>query len=342
MNTAPTGTSPTPTVAPNPWGSTFGGYTNAPDYTDPRSQQWNFQIERQISASSMASIAYVGSHTQRLEWCCNANYPQGGPFCQNNPAQGYTCPTTPLTPNQINQRQYMPFAAQGWNYSQSTGYSSFHALEAQYQKRFSHGLQTLVAFTWEKCLGDSNGDFNAENGSEAAPYEYYFKPSPSRGICTFDIPKLFTWTSVYQLPSGHGQKWLSHGWMSRAFGNRETNYSFIARSGQAFNPSWGGASSICTASATNCVPATIGGVAPTSTDPANLSKCRRSDHRLQSAERAPGVPADHRTSNHLELVQPSLLRQSVISARRTGIRFWRRPHRQHAFHAIYQYGRRAD
>ena len=68
----------------------------------------------------------------------------------------------------------MPFAAQGWNYSQSTGFSTFNALEAQYQKRFSHGLQTLVAFTWEKCLGDSNGDFNAENGSEGAPYEYFF------------------------------------------------------------------------------------------------------------------------------------------------------------------------
>jgi hypothetical protein len=47
--------------------------------------------------------------------------------------------------------------------------TTFNALEAQFQNRFSHGLQTLVAFTWEKCLGDSNGDFNAENGSEALP-----------------------------------------------------------------------------------------------------------------------------------------------------------------------------
>jgi hypothetical protein len=304
LNTAPMGTAPTPTVAPicnslascgpyggygsssvtglagsnpivvapTPWGSTFGGYTNAPDYSDPRSQQWNFQIERQISATSMASIAYVGSHTQRLEWCCKANYPQGGPFCENNTAQGFTCPGTPLTPNQINQKQYMPFAAQGWNYSQSTGYASFHALEAQYQKRFSHGVQTLLAFTWEKCLGDSNGDFNAENGSEGAPYQYFFNPSLSKGVCTFNLPKVLTWTSVYQLPLGHGQKWLTHGLVSRVLGNWETNYVFIARSGQAFNPSWGGASSICTlTTTTNCVPAAIGGVAATSTDPANLS-----------------------------------------------------------------------
>jgi hypothetical protein len=259
-------------VAPTPWGSTFGGYTNAPDYSDPRSQQWNLQIERQLTATSMFSVGYVGSHTQRLEWCCKANYPQGGPFCQSNATDGYTCPTAPLTPAQINQKQYMPFAAQGWNYSQSTGFTTFHALEAQYQKRFSHGLQTLLAYTWEKCLGDSNGDFNAENGSEAAPYEYFFNTRYSKGPCAFDIPQVLNWSSVYQLPFGHGQKWLNHGWVSKVLGNWDTNYKFIARSGQAFNPSWGGASNACTSTVTtNCVPLAIAGVAPTSTDPANLS-----------------------------------------------------------------------
>lgn len=304
LNTAPIGTSPTPTVAPicnsltscgpyggyatsqltglagsnpivvapTPWGSTFGGYSNDPRYSDPRSQQWNIQIERQLSANTMASVAYVGSHTQRLDWCCKANYPQGGPFCENNPAQGFTCPGTPLTPNQINQLQYLPFAAQGWNYSESTGFSTFHALEAQFQHRFAHGLQTLVAFTWEKCLGNSNGDFNAENGSESAPYEYFFNGHLSKGVCSFDIPRVFTVSAVYQLPFGHGQRWLRHGLVSKVLGNWETNYAFLARSGQAFNPSWGGASNICASpSATGCVPTTIAGVAPTSTDPANLS-----------------------------------------------------------------------
>jgi hypothetical protein len=259
-------------VAPTPWGSTFGGYTNDPNYTDPRSQQWNLQIERQISASSMFSIAYVGSKTQRLEWCCKANYPQDAPFCQNNLSAGFTCPTTPLTAAEINRKEYMPFAAQGWNYSQSTGFSTFNALEAQYQKRFSHGLQTLAAFTWEKCLGDSNGDFNAENGSESAPYEYFFNARYSKGVCAFDIPKILTWTTVYQLPFGRGRHWLNHGPLSWVLGNWDTNYAFLARSGQAFNPSWGGASNVCSATVTtNCVPLTIAGVAPLSTDPANLS-----------------------------------------------------------------------
>jgi hypothetical protein len=259
-------------VAPTPWGSTFGGYTNDPNYSDPRSQQWNIQIERQVGASSMVSVAYVGSHTQRLEWCCKANYPQGGPFCQNNAAAGFTCPTTPLTSNQISQLEYMPFAAQGWNYSESNGFSTFEALEAQFQHRFSHGLQTLAAFTWEKCLGDSNGDYNAENGSEGAPYEYYFNAHLSKGFCAYNVPLLFNWSTVYQVPFGQGKKWLTHGVLSQALGNWELNYSFLARSGNAFNPSWGGASNICTTTTTtNCVPTSIAGVAPTSTDPANLS-----------------------------------------------------------------------
>jgi hypothetical protein len=259
-------------VAPTPWGSTFGGYTNDPNYTDPRSQQWNFQIERQLTANSMASVAYVGSHTQRLEWCCKANYPQGGPFCVNNPAQGFTCPTTPLTPAEINQREYLPFAAQGWNYSMSNGFSTFNALEAQYQQRFSHGLQALAAFTWEKCLGDSNGGFNAENGAESAPYEYYFNAHLSKGVCSFDIPKVLTLSAVYQLPFGSGKRWLKQGVLSKVLGNWETNYAFLSRSGQAFNPSWGGASNICSSpTATGCVPISVAGVAPSATDPANLS-----------------------------------------------------------------------
>jgi hypothetical protein len=259
-------------VAPTPWGSTFGGYTNDPGYSDPRSQQWNVQIERQLTATSMASIAYVGSKTERLDYCCKANYPQNGPFCQNNPGAGYQCPTTPLSPAAITSFEYMPFAAQGWNYSTSTGHSNFNALEAQFQKRFSGGLETLVAFTWEKCLADTNGAFNAENGAEGAPNQYFFNSRGAYGLCAYDIPKLFNWSAVYELPFGRGKKWLNHGILSSVLGNWETNYSFLARSGQAFNPSWGGASNICTQSVTQgCVPTSIAGVAPTPTDPANLS-----------------------------------------------------------------------
>jgi hypothetical protein len=74
------------------------------------------------------------------------------------------------------------------------------------------------------------------------------------------------------LPFGHGMHHLNHGVLSAIFGNWQTTYTFLARSGKAFNPTWGGASNICASpSATGCVPVTVAGLAPNSNDPANLS-----------------------------------------------------------------------
>ena len=88
------------------------------------------------------------------------------------------------------------------------------------------------------------------------------------------MPLDFNWSNVYQLPFGKGEKWLTHGLLSRVLGNWGLNNSFIIRSGQAFNPSWGGTSgTVCASAATTsgCLPQSIAGVAPLSTDPANLS-----------------------------------------------------------------------
>jgi hypothetical protein len=119
---------------------------------------------------------------------------------------------------------------------------------------------------------DTNIASAMNSNSAGAPYEYFFNTRLSKGPCAFDTPKVLAWTSIYEMPFGHGKRWLTHGPLSWVLGNWATNYAFVARSGTAFNPTWGGASNACTAAtATNCVPTSITGVAPTSTDPANLS-----------------------------------------------------------------------
>jgi hypothetical protein len=251
-------------VASTPWANT--SYSNDPAYSDPRSQQWQVDIERQLSATSMFSIAYVGSKSAHLDYTGQANEPVG-PFCQNT-AQ---C-ASPVTPTQAEATEYLPFSSTGWHYSESTAIANYNALQAQFQKRFSNGLETLVAFTWSKCLATSSGYFNAENGDENDPVEDFFNPSLAYGVCGFDIPKDFNWSGVYNLPFGKGEKWLTHGPVSWVLGNWQANFSFLIRSGQAFDPSWTGASSICSATVTaSCVPIDIGGLATTSSDPAGLS-----------------------------------------------------------------------
>jgi hypothetical protein len=128
-----------------------------------------------------------------------------------------------------------------------------------------------VAYTWSKCLSTSNGWFNAENGDLGDPIEDFFNTSLDYGVCGFNTPQEFNISGVYDLPFGKGEKWLTHGPLAWTLGNWQTSGSFLMRSGQAFNPTWGGASNICSGAATACVSTSIAGLATTSSDPASLS-----------------------------------------------------------------------
>ncbi len=163
------------------------------------------------------------------------------------------------------------------------------------------GSQTLVAFTWEKCLGDSNGDFNAENGSEGAPYQYFFNATLVEGrLHVRHSASCSPGARSTSCRSGMDKQWLTHGWLSQVLGNWETNYSFLARSGQAFNPSPGAApAAICTStSTTNCVPAYHCRRGSDQHRSRQSFQCRRLHHRIQPAERASRMQSDPANQTH--------------------------------------------
>ena len=218
------GSFPNPFITPSPWTSAGGGFVNDPNFKDARSHQWDVEIQRQFSNSLMLSVAYVGSHTGRLDYTGKAN------------AARHASPKgTPLA--EIDALKLMPFAAPNWNYSQSIGRSNYNALEAKFQKRWSKGLLSLLSYTWSKTLDNSSGWFGAEQGAGAggAVVQNYFTPNLNYGRAGYDIPQLLTWSTVYDFPFGRGQRWLHHGPLAWALGNWEVNYVFLARSGQPFN-----------------------------------------------------------------------------------------------------------
>ena len=246
------GAFPNPTVANTPWLSTFGGFTNDPNYTDARSAQWHVNLERQLTSKMMLSVAYVGSKNTRLDFSGKANAASVPSPAVTDPVQTTafgvtTCgpkpsPVTTAWNNcqaayvaSIDQHRLMPFANSGWTYSTSNGYGFYHALQAQFQERFSTGLQALVSYTWSKCLSTSSGWFGVENGTNGgAVVESFFNKSLTYGPCAYDIPQYVTAALTYDLPFGRGKNHLNHGPLSWALGNWETNLVFLARSGQNF------------------------------------------------------------------------------------------------------------
>jgi len=214
------GSFPGAIVPATPW--TGNGYYNSPDYVNPRSQQWNFDVQRQFGGMALV-VAYVGSKTSRLDY---TGYANASPVA--NP--------TGTPPAAIDARRLMPFMTPTLRYSQSVGISTYHALEAQLQRRFSNGLLTLVSYTWAKSLDNSSGWFAAENGpGGSSVVQNYFDPRSNYGQSAFNIPQLFTWSTTYELPFGRGKKFLNKGALSWVLGNWEANYVFLARSGAPYN-----------------------------------------------------------------------------------------------------------
>jgi hypothetical protein len=210
---------PLPTL--NPW--SVSGFPNNPDYKDPYSQQWHVEVQRELTSTSMVSVAYVGSKNGRLPYAGFANaanraFPNG-------------------TPNAtIDAARLMPWVAAGFTYTTNVGYSNYNALESKFQRRFSKGLSTLISYTWSKSIDVSSGYFNVENGpGGGSTIQNFYDQSTARGVSSYDIPHFFSWATVYELPTGKGKRWFTNGPAAWVLGTWQTNFIMQARSGAPYN-----------------------------------------------------------------------------------------------------------
>jgi hypothetical protein len=89
----------------------------------------------------------------------------------------------------------------------NNGNSTYHALEAEFEKRFSHGLVYQGSYTFSKALGDN------ELGSTQFYDNNYRNPqkrSFDKRIMTFSRTSVFKSNAVYELPFGHGRAMLAN------------------------------------------------------------------------------------------------------------------------------------
>jgi hypothetical protein len=204
--------------APDPWSQTNWFFD--PNRKDARSQQWNLEVQHQMSANLALSIGYLGSYSDRLDVTGLWN-------TATTPGPG--------TPAEVNARR--PF--QWWNTTNfmgtSTGNSPYNALEVKLERRFAQGLNYLVSYTWSKTIDTgSSGWFAAENGSGGGLQDYY-DLNGSRGVAGYDIPQVLSMSGIYELPFGMGKKYFNqHGAASRLLGNWQVNSIVNLRAGQPY------------------------------------------------------------------------------------------------------------
>ena len=204
---------------PTPFGS--AGWYVDPHFKNAYSHQWNVEIQQQFTDTLVASVAYVGSRTRRLD--SNGLYntaPQPGPG----------------TPAEVRARRPFPYQTT-MNYSLSRGHAWYDSFQMKINRRFRSGLQFLASYTWSKSLDDgASGWFAAENGASQgnASLQNFYDPRSSRGLSGYDVPHFFSLSGIYDLPFGRGKPMLSRGVGAAILGNWQTNIIAQFRSGQPY------------------------------------------------------------------------------------------------------------
>ncbi|HEV2103031.1 MAG TPA: TonB-dependent receptor [Candidatus Acidoferrum sp.] len=180
-----------------------------PGNLTPRVSQWNLQVQRQIANNQSVSLAYVGTHGDRL----TRNY-------DANQQLFDAAPGTKLYPNLASI-----------TVQDNSGKSDYHALQAQYERRFTQGLQITGAFTWSKTLDDSCGNL------DACKPQLYTDFGIERGLSNQDQDYALSASMLYELPFGKGKRFggdVSR-WVDYAIGGWQLNAIYALQGGTPFS-----------------------------------------------------------------------------------------------------------
>jgi len=133
-------------------------------------QQWNFNVQRELGRDRVVELAYGGSKGTKLLGARDLNQPNPSP--------------------QPNNPRPMPQFAD-INILESRGDSSYQSLQARFQQSFQHGLAALASYTWPKSIDDASN-----LGEEVDPFHL----RASRALSSWDIPHNVVVSYTYALP----------------------------------------------------------------------------------------------------------------------------------------------
>ena len=190
--------------------------------------QWNFNIQRQITASSSITVAYAGSsgvhnpfQTDTLNTCFPTKTSAGWlfPDPEFNTSSFSSCPgiTSPAPTGIVPNTLVNPFVP---GLILSTAFfskSSYNSLQVNYAKKMSHGLQYEASFTWQKSFDNSSGSFAGDNySSNPTAATPWWDGSITRGLSDFNITRNLTFNWLYNVPTPKAfagpAGWIARGW----------------------------------------------------------------------------------------------------------------------------------
>jgi hypothetical protein len=217
-----------------------GNQSQLPDNKTPYLQQWGLNLQYQVTPNLMVEVGYQGSHGIRepIQWIFNQASPPPQTGNPNNSVRfDSQCPAGTLGTTCSPTQDRVPFK----NFSQTAFANSnilgsrYHAFTFKVDKRFSHGLQTLVSFTWGHAI-DQFSEIQAQSGTVSSIAQDAHKLNLLWGSANFDQPRRLVWNSLYELPLGENKRFLNRGGVvNHLFGGWQVNEITTLSDGPPFD-----------------------------------------------------------------------------------------------------------
>ena len=161
----------------------------------PNTQEWNLNIQQELSQRFVFQIGYVGNHSVHQLQLLDINQPPlgagYGPGCVNPPS--FAC-----------EQAARPYNATYPTLSQintisTPGFATYHSLQATLKSNDFHGLTTQVAFTWSHNL-DTASEVEDFFGTSGYVPQDSTNLKGSYGNSEFDQRRALIITYVYAIP----------------------------------------------------------------------------------------------------------------------------------------------
>jgi len=203
--------------APSPFlSSGFVEWYMNPWQKNPYSDQWTFGFEKQLGTNTTMTANYVGAADRRLD--------VGGYY-------NVAMTPGPGDATVVASRQPYPYIPPTF-YDRDTGRSSYNAFQFSLNHKTSKGFSYMVSYTYAKNMSEGcDGWYGVDGCSTTDPYNL----KGDRSVTGFDLTHDFSYSWVYFLPVGRGQRFSTgNRGLDYIVGNWQFNGIFFVSSGQPF------------------------------------------------------------------------------------------------------------
>ncbi len=221
-------------------GLTISGIVAGARY--PYVEQWNLNVQTQLSSNSVFQIGYQGSKGTHIRNSINLNQLPDNLAAQAatqyqglvaggatpaqadaqtflnvqvaNPLAGKLTSVSSFNGPTISKGQllmpYPQFSTSVSNPSLNEGSSIYHSLQATYQVRFHSAGAFFAAYTWAKLIGNVDSTTGFLEGNTVGGGQDNYNKAADRSLESFDVPQRLVLNYSLALPFGKGQHFMAN------------------------------------------------------------------------------------------------------------------------------------